>query len=210
MSIICINLAVILIFCVIPSAFAADYCWVDGYLQYCSAGCCGSSYDRYCCLSGDAGRIAGIVIGCLLGVGAVITILVIIFCCCRKQQGASGRIMNPFRSTATTTMTTTTVGQPGVPMNTPVYPGTYPVGQTGPSVGYSQPYAPQPAQAGYNQPYSQPPVQAVHTEGVSQQYPQRAAEGYQTAAYKAYEEPSAPRLSAEPDVGQPPPYSEVN
>lgn len=210
MSVICINKAVIFILCVIPSTLASDYCWVDGSLEYCSEGCCGSSYDRYCCLEGESGRIAGIVIGCLLGVGAIITILVIIFCCCTKQRGASGQIMNPFRSTATTTMTTTTVGQPGVPMATAVYPGTYPVDQTGPIVGYNQPYTPQPAQAGYNQPYSQPPVQAVHTAGVSQPYPQRAEEGYQTTGYKAYEEPSAPRLSAEPDVGQPPPYSEVN
>ena len=56
----------------------------------------------------SAGRIAGIVVGCIVGVGGIITVLVIIFCCCRKGRGARGQVMTPMGGT---TVTSTTVGK---------------------------------------------------------------------------------------------------
>lgn len=56
----------------------------------------------------SAGTIAGIVVGCLAGVGGIITVIVVICCCCRKGRGAQGQVMTPIGGT---TVTTATVGK---------------------------------------------------------------------------------------------------
>lgn len=138
---------VIFILCFIVGALA-EFCteydsgmWSSQRTFYCSTGCCGSYYNRHCCW-GSAGTIAGIVIGCLAGVGGIITVIVIICCCCRKGRGAQGQVMTPVGGT---TITTATVGQPAYPVTSPAYPGAYPYGQPTQTAGFTQAYPQQPA-----------------------------------------------------------------
>ncbi|XP_060582046.1 uncharacterized protein LOC132738554 [Ruditapes philippinarum] len=69
---------------------------------YCEDGCCGNSYDQYCCLNGRTGMIVGIVIGSLALVAAIVSILVAVFCCCRKSRGRAGQVCQPTTGAHTT------------------------------------------------------------------------------------------------------------
>ncbi|CAL1533339.1 unnamed protein product [Lymnaea stagnalis] len=70
---------------VLQDGATSDYCVKDDEsVEYCKWSCCGSEYNRSCCMSPYV--IAGIVFGCIAG---VCTIAVVIFCFCqyKKQRG---------------------------------------------------------------------------------------------------------------------------
>ncbi|XP_005093104.2 protein shisa-5 [Aplysia californica] len=151
------------------SYFAMDY---RTRSIHCSFGCCGPSYDEYCCVS-NAGIIVGIVFAGIFGI-ALITAIV---CCFIKQKGARGRMVRPSNAT-----TTTVVGHsaqsnvfivpsgPAPPAYSAVgYPnpysayGGYPMGPSAPMPpAYSQPGAPPPA---YSYDPAYPPSTATSQAG---------------------------------------------
>ncbi|XP_033731359.1 uncharacterized protein LOC117320980 [Pecten maximus] len=76
---------------------------------YCSNGCCGGTVDAYCCTDSyvdyynyvdyvsntTGGVIAGIVIGCLVGVGLFIAFIVLIcvYCVNSSRQSVPGQVI---------------------------------------------------------------------------------------------------------------------
>uniref|UniRef100_A0A194APW0 Cysteine and tyrosine-rich protein 1 n=1 Tax=Pinctada fucata TaxID=50426 RepID=A0A194APW0_PINFU len=111
--------------------------------------CCGYfSHYKYCCYSLEGGTIAGIVVGCLIGVGVLITLCIV--CCCiamNKNRGSVGRVVHPAGGTGLTVVNASS--------QQAMYGGP---GQYGPSYpqyggGYSNPSAP----PGYNPAYSSEP-----------------------------------------------------
>ncbi|XP_060582045.1 uncharacterized protein LOC132738553 [Ruditapes philippinarum] len=100
------TLVAIILLSSISGILAGEWCteytddWFDSKeTMYCENGCCGSTYDQYCCISGKdeqdeqhAGRIVGIVLGSIALVAAIVSILVAVFCCCRKSRGQAGQV----------------------------------------------------------------------------------------------------------------------
>ncbi|KAL3851970.1 hypothetical protein ACJMK2_015660 [Sinanodonta woodiana] len=127
----------------------------------CPYGCCGTSYSQYCCdyssvryssystyISG--GTIAGIVVGCLVGIALLIG--AIVFCCClQRRRATNGQILYAQGNPGFTMTTGTTITGTQMP-TTQMAPGMY-----------APPYAPQmaggytPNNAAVNNSYGSPP-----------------------------------------------------
>lgn len=74
---------------------------------YCSNGCCGSEWNRYCCsyVYVTGGAIAGIVIGCLSLIAIIVSIVVCICCCAKKSRATTGQVVNQGGAMITATST---------------------------------------------------------------------------------------------------------
>ncbi|XP_076468594.1 uncharacterized protein LOC143299342 [Babylonia areolata] len=75
---------------------AGEFCYKYSYYYYgssstyCTYGCCGSTYNKYCC-----GASVGLIIGCIFAGIIAVAIIVAVVCCCIKYQSHSGRVINP-------------------------------------------------------------------------------------------------------------------
>ncbi|KAL4230866.1 hypothetical protein ACF0H5_011240 [Mactra antiquata] len=115
----------------------------DGYF-YCEYGCCGNTYDEYCC-----GVYSWIVAVSVIGVILVISAIVIIVFCFYKKKGRTGRVIQPNTNTQHVhTIQTVHVPPPGY--NQPGY-------QQPPLMYNQQQYPPPPPQG--DAAYPPPPPQ---------------------------------------------------
>lgn len=129
--------------------------------------CCGYYSYRYCCHDLSSGSIAGIVIGCIIG---IVCLGVFIVVCCKmmnKNRGATGRVVYPNNGNANVTILNS--------QNHPVYPGysqqgypAYPTAPAYPPPGAGPAYPP----AGPSQ-YPPPPPQYSQTDPAPAPYPQK-------------------------------------
>ncbi|WAR19610.1 hypothetical protein MAR_001448 [Mya arenaria] len=86
---------------VLPFVIAGHTCntytWLSSSAEYCSYGCCTDpdhlNYEK-CCdsyYSLAVGPIVGIVVGCAILIGTVISIIVCCVCCTRNSRGQQGQ-----------------------------------------------------------------------------------------------------------------------
>ncbi|XP_060582044.1 uncharacterized protein LOC132738552 [Ruditapes philippinarum] len=105
------TLVAIILLSSISGILAGEWCTLLDSTDslYCKNGCCGNSYDQYCCITGKdeqdeqdeqneqhAGMITvmivGIVIGSIALVAAIVSILVTVFCFWQKSNGRAGKV----------------------------------------------------------------------------------------------------------------------
>ncbi|XP_053403525.1 uncharacterized protein LOC128558425 [Mercenaria mercenaria] len=95
--------------------YDSDWWDDDSNRIWCEQGCCGDSWDQYCCISGEVGMIIGIVLGSIALVAIIVSVLVAVFCCCRKSRGRAGQVCQPAGAQ------TTTVQMQGMPVTNMAY-----------------------------------------------------------------------------------------
>ncbi|XP_021339977.1 extensin-like, partial [Mizuhopecten yessoensis] len=160
------------------SVRGGEYCRAAyyGYYMYCPVSCCGSYYNKYCCdHNWSGGTIAGLVIGCIVGLGLLITVLVCLCAACNKNRHTRGRVVYPSNQQPTVAIvnTNTHTGHgsaypqqgtiqphPPFPPQGPAYP---PQGPANPPQGPAYP----PPPPGYNPqgPVYPPPPPAYNPQG---------------------------------------------
>lgn len=69
----------------------AEICNIGGYSKYCSAGCCYSDHEAYCCTNWT-----WIVVGVVLGVAFLIgvTVVTVVVCCKYSHRGTVGHVVS--------------------------------------------------------------------------------------------------------------------
>ncbi|KAL3852955.1 hypothetical protein ACJMK2_016560 [Sinanodonta woodiana] len=111
------------------SSFCSDHDYTG--TKYCPYGCCGSRGYQYCCSDYSpvytVGAIVGIVIGCLAGLGILIS--VIVCCCCRPcGRATSGQVLQPHPAFSVSSLTTTNGTTMPITQLTPgMYSPSYPM-----------------------------------------------------------------------------------
>ncbi|XP_046580855.1 uncharacterized protein LOC124288384 [Haliotis rubra] len=82
-------------------SYSSDYSSSYSSGTYCSAGCCGSYDDQYCCTSVSA------IVGASVGSFFFIVIVIAVICACVKSANRPGRVVGPPAVGATMVVTTT-------------------------------------------------------------------------------------------------------